>query len=36
MIKSQLVSEEKFSLLNQEIAIIIRILTSIINKLKVK
>ncbi len=34
MIKSQLVSEQKFSLMEQEIIEIIRILTAIINKLK--
>ena len=36
MIKSQLVSEQKFSLMTQEIVEIIKILTSIINKLKSK
>jgi hypothetical protein len=39
MIKSQLVSEQKFSIMNQEIIEIIKIikiLTSIINKLKLK
>ncbi len=36
MIKSQLTSEEKFSLMSQEIVEIIKILTSIINKLKAK
>jgi four helix bundle protein len=36
MIKSQLVSEQKFSIMNQEIVEIIKILTSIINKLKLK
>ncbi len=36
MIKSQLVSENKFSIMNQEIVEIIKILTSTINKLKSK
>jgi hypothetical protein len=34
MIKSQVVSEQKFSLMSQEIVEIIKTLTSIINKLK--
>ena len=36
MIKSELVSEYKFSQMQEEIIVIIRILTSIINKLKSK
>ena len=36
MIKSELVTEQKFSLMTQEIVEIIKILTSIINKLKSK
>jgi four helix bundle protein len=36
IIQSNLVSEDKFSLLNQELAEIIKILTSTINKLKSK
>lgn len=34
MIKSSLVSQEKFALMEEEIILIIKILTSIINKLK--
>ncbi len=36
MVKSELVAEQKFSLMTQEIVEIIKILTSIINKLKSK
>ncbi|EGJ33176.1 MULTISPECIES: four helix bundle protein [Moorena] len=36
MVKSQLVTEQNFSLMQQEIVTIIKILTSIINKLKSK
>jgi four helix bundle protein len=34
MVKSELVSEQKFSKMQEEIIVIIKILTSIINKLK--